>query len=229
MDPLITEALHEPCDRPAPDGDASVTHTHADDGRVCAWDSSADSWLTVRAVPKASAEEPVVLPEETPMVPYPPTPDQKEVGAYPKFGVVRYDGRDRPGGDREGAQQGYFVLDPIFDPAARPALAMYAMVVRQMGYTKFADDIDANLAILVGHVSDAVESEQPADARPLRAVATWTYQGKRADYQADGAPLPSVGTMAEIDQHNYDNEIVVFDDLLALASATPDVKILPHA
>ena len=46
---------------------------------------------------------------------------------YPKFQVKRTDGRDEPGGDKEGAR--YFVLDYANDPKARIALAAYADAV----------------------------------------------------------------------------------------------------
>lgn len=49
-------------------------------------------------------------------------------GYYEKFEVRRKDGRDQPGGDREGAR--YFTLDFIHDPHARIALAAYAESIR---------------------------------------------------------------------------------------------------
>lgn len=45
-------------------------------------------------------------------------------GLFHKFRVERVDGRDRPGGDKEGAF--YFVLDVANDPYARTALVAYA-------------------------------------------------------------------------------------------------------
>ena len=45
-------------------------------------------------------------------------------GLYQKFIVQRVDGRDQPGGDREGAE--YFTLDLTHDPFARLALMAYA-------------------------------------------------------------------------------------------------------
>lgn len=49
-------------------------------------------------------------------------------GYYEKFNVSRKDGRDLPGGDREGAQ--YFTLDLTNDPAAIVALSAYAEYVK---------------------------------------------------------------------------------------------------
>lgn len=45
-------------------------------------------------------------------------------GFYYKYNVSRIDGRDQPGGDREGAT--YFTLDLTFDPYALKALKTYA-------------------------------------------------------------------------------------------------------
>ena len=45
-------------------------------------------------------------------------------GFYEKYEVRRKDGRDQPGGDREGAA--YFTLDLTHDPYARTALQAYA-------------------------------------------------------------------------------------------------------
>ncbi|MFG3710800.1 hypothetical protein [Micromonospora sp. NPDC047730] len=65
---------------------------------------------------------------------------------YNKFDVRRTDGRDQPGGDKEGAR--YFVLDYVNDPRARVALAAYADVV--------ADDEPGLAADLRGLVADVV-------------------------------------------------------------------------
>lgn len=46
-------------------------------------------------------------------------------GLEHRFNVTRVDGRDLPGGDREGVK--YFVLDPDNDIDARYALEAYAM------------------------------------------------------------------------------------------------------
>lgn len=48
----------------------------------------------------------------------------ENTGYYEKFEVRRKDGRDQPGGDREGAE--YFTLDLTHDPYARAALEAYA-------------------------------------------------------------------------------------------------------
>lgn len=48
----------------------------------------------------------------------------ENVGFYEKFEVHRKDGRDQPGGDREGAV--YFTLDLTHDPYAKAALQAYA-------------------------------------------------------------------------------------------------------
>lgn len=64
----------------------------------------------------------------------------KNTGLVQKFNVTRVDGRDAPGGDREGAE--YFVLDYVHDPIARAALHSVADVYRQEGFTALADDLD---------------------------------------------------------------------------------------
>ncbi len=48
----------------------------------------------------------------------------ENAGFYDKFEVRRRDGRDQPGGDREGAV--YFTLDLTHDRFAKPALQAYA-------------------------------------------------------------------------------------------------------
>lgn len=50
-------------------------------------------------------------------------------GIYHKFSVSRVDGRDKPGGDKQGAE--YFVLDMAHDPHARAALLAYAVSCRR--------------------------------------------------------------------------------------------------
>jgi hypothetical protein len=47
-------------------------------------------------------------------------------GLEKRFNVSRTDGRDAPGGDREGTQ--YFVLDPEHDRTAWEALEYYSML-----------------------------------------------------------------------------------------------------
>jgi hypothetical protein len=60
----------------------------------------------------------------------------ENAGLYQKFDVTRRDGRDRPGGDREGAA--YFVLDVIHDPLAVPALRAYAQAADRRGMVELA-------------------------------------------------------------------------------------------
>lgn len=57
-------------------------------------------------------------------------------GLEHRFYVSRMDGRDLPGGDREGTR--YFVLDPEHDIAARYALEEYAS---QTDNGELADDL----------------------------------------------------------------------------------------
>lgn len=52
----------------------------------------------------------------------------ENAGYYEKYNVSRKDGRDQPGGDREGAQ--YFVLDLSHDRFARLAMNVYLAVSR---------------------------------------------------------------------------------------------------
>lgn len=64
--------------------------------------------------------------------------NQQRAGVYRKFNVSRTDGRDKPGGDRHGAE--YFVLDVTHDKFAKPALAAYAAACRN-DYPALADDM----------------------------------------------------------------------------------------
>lgn len=57
-------------------------------------------------------------------------------GLMNKFNVTRVDGRDKPGGDREGTR--YFVLDPTHDKTALIALKIYAIKTENKG---LADDL----------------------------------------------------------------------------------------
>lgn len=50
-------------------------------------------------------------------------------GLHHKFNVSRVDGRDLPGGDREGSR--YLVLDLDHDPTARTAAMIYALSLPQ--------------------------------------------------------------------------------------------------
>lgn len=59
-------------------------------------------------------------------------------GIYEKFTVMRNDGRDQPGGDREGAR--YFVIDVDHDKFAGPVLRAYARHCERE-YPMLAQDI----------------------------------------------------------------------------------------
>ncbi len=59
-------------------------------------------------------------------------------GLYDKFYVARRDGRDHPGGDREGAV--YFTLDLTHDPYARIALKAYVEAT-EARYPELAADL----------------------------------------------------------------------------------------
>lgn len=63
-------------------------------------------------------------------------------------------------GDRPGKHNDcrFFVLDPQHDPAALPALARYAQVVRSEGYTALADDLDRWIADLLPPSTPPAES-----------------------------------------------------------------------
>lgn len=60
-----------------------------------------------------------------------PQAEEQSVGLYGKFHVERVDGKDRPGGPKEGAK--YFVLDYVNDPVARIALRAYVTELRRQG------------------------------------------------------------------------------------------------
>lgn len=65
-------------------------------------------------------------------------PTQRDTGVYNKFTVYRNDGRDKPGGDRHGAQ--YFVIDTVHDKFAAAALVAYADACAKE-YPTLADDL----------------------------------------------------------------------------------------
>lgn len=65
--------------------------------------------------------------------------NQHTTGLYPKFHVTRTDGRDQPGGDRQGAE--YLALDLTYDPFAVPAALAYAAAV-QAEFPHLAKDIE---------------------------------------------------------------------------------------
>ena len=69
--------------------------------------------------------------------------DQRAAGVYDKFEVRRRDGRDLPGGDREGSR--YFVIDRDHDRFAGPAMRAYAEAAR-VEYPALARDLLAGLA-----------------------------------------------------------------------------------
>jgi formylglycine-generating enzyme required for sulfatase activity len=75
--------------------------------------------------------------------------DQKNIGLYPKFQVIRTDGKGAPGGKHEHDE--YFVLNLTTDKHAIPALSAYAK---------------------------ACEAEYPLLASDLRTIVRNTYQGK---------------------------------------------------
>lgn len=60
-----------------------------------------------------------------------PQAEEQATGLYGKFHVERVDGKDRPGGPKEGAR--YFVLDYVNDPVARIALRAYVTELRKRG------------------------------------------------------------------------------------------------
>lgn len=71
--------------------------------------------------------------------------DQKSTGLYRKFLVHRVDGRDQPGGDREGAE--YIVLDLTYCDHSRTAALAYADAVEQ-DYPILAESLRVRIASL---------------------------------------------------------------------------------
>jgi len=69
-------------------------------------------------------------------------------GMYAKFETRRLDGRDLPGGDKDGAS--YFVLDYAQDPYARIALSAYADACEN-DLPQLASDLRAELERTVLH------------------------------------------------------------------------------
>lgn len=75
----------------------------------------------------------------------------ENAGLYQKFWVRRVDGRDLPGGDRQGAA--YFVLDVVNDPFARQAL-MACWSACRWDLPELAAGLDALLRELEAGVKD---------------------------------------------------------------------------
>lgn len=99
--------------------------------------------------------------------------DQSLVGIYDKFEVRRRDGRDLPGGDREGAC--YFVLDRTHDEFSGPALRAYAEAARDE-YPALAREL---LAAHVEPLPTAADTARAVDrlAGAVEALLTATGQG----------------------------------------------------
>lgn len=91
-----------------------------EDGHASAWSSPGGTHLCPIPPPKPAEDAPT------------------QRGLYGKFRVERVDGRDRPGGDKEGAV--YFVLDTTHDPFAAPALRAYADACAD-GYPALSRDL----------------------------------------------------------------------------------------
>ena len=71
----------------------------------------------------------------------------KDTGLINKYSVHRTDGRDAPGGDKDGAS--YFVLDYAHDPIARAALEYYAELARAEEYVALANDLNDAISVVV--------------------------------------------------------------------------------
>jgi hypothetical protein len=67
--------------------------------------------------------------------------DKSDVGKglYPKYTVIRNDGRDKPGEMHEGCE--YFVIDLTHDPLAVAPLEAYAEKASEAGYHDLARDL----------------------------------------------------------------------------------------
>lgn len=205
----------EPCDMDGPRTEHE-THRH-EDGRVCVWEEGA--WVTVN-----TKSETVHLEGQK--------VDQHAVGLYGKFQVQRRDKRDQAGGDRAEAAPHYFVLDPIFDPLSRVAMAAYALVAREHGYDKLADDLEANLKSLARLQAEAMDTQDPEGTkRSLRAVTTWTYDGTIDNYAQQRGDRPGADEMAALDMHNLAEEGSQIEDLLGMADSDGDIAtwVLPNA
>lgn len=92
----------------------------------------------------------------------PPYSSTQPPGLYRKFDVRRVDGRDAPGGDREGAE--YIVLDLTYDEHARTAALAYASAI-QPDYPNVAADIHDKVKALPPIPKPAPAA--PADDRPV--------------------------------------------------------------
>ena len=71
----------------------------------------------------------------------------KDTGLINKYSVHRTDGRDAPGGDKDGAS--YFVLDYVHDPIARAALEYYSELARAEDYEALANDLNDAISVVV--------------------------------------------------------------------------------
>lgn len=92
----------------------------------------------------------------------------ENTGYYEKFNVSRKDGRDAPGGDREGAR--YFTLDLTHDQFAGPALRAYVEASR--------DELPELAAAMESEFPQFFRDDRVQDAR-LRPVVLALIQAWR--------------------------------------------------
>jgi hypothetical protein len=144
----------------------------------------------------------------------------------PEFTVRRTDGKDAPGEEFADARMTYCVLDPVYDPAARPAMALYAALCRRIpGREHLAETLEHNLGVLAEEVSGILESLEHPNGRTLRAVATWAYPVDPADYPG----VKRLAEMASLDQDHLGKGLLAIEDLSSAAdSDLIDIRILPN-
>lgn len=84
-------------------------------------------------------------------------------GLFEKFRVERVDGKDKPGGDKDGAE--YFVLDYAHDPDGWVAAASYAVTCSDRRPV-LSQDLSRRLLVLL----DSLIAHRPGTARRLEEI-----------------------------------------------------------
>jgi hypothetical protein len=99
-------------------------------------------------------------------------------GYYEKFDVHRRDGRDEPGGDREGAL--YFTLDLVHDPYALTALRAYLEVAK--GELPFLVEDLQQIFPELQHEASRFVLDRVQNPHPAMLVGAWAARSDGGDF-----------------------------------------------
>lgn len=100
-------------------------------------------------------------------------------GLYDKFTVTRKDGRDQPGGDKEGAE--YFVLCDSHDPVAAACLEIIADVFAHEGEPDLADALRTRVLQRIKAVRFANPSTRDVVTEPIIERIIKRYKERHGD------------------------------------------------